>query len=473
MGTPTGGKTYFAFLRDQAAISPRRRRVWLHRGLARFVSIIAFGTFVIYANPLNLVATTNLQTARILNHFLSLFLPDRWRDDVAVVLIDDHYVNNHSSWPMSYVEHARNLSRILAFEPRAVFVDMLFARNKTAAGILPLVLTLKEYRRRGIKVFVPEADTRAGMLEQIRRLVTPVSTYLPQSVEPDQEYPLRRNISAAPALALLDAVCADGGGESAADVCARWPGAANPAFRTSNMLLVWGTSYSEGNERQFRCPSSSRQTWFDWVQYLGAMEWFIPLKGCPRHPTLLIENLMGGFTDAQIRPYLAGHFVIYAPGIEGVSSMVSTPTSFPVSISFSYTHAVALENLLAFGDGFFTKDKDVHGLSLVALLNYVLFVACALMSALTSLNLDRFAAIHKGRKSVGAVIDISAILMMVVFLFLISAFFVLTFRVAPANFVGIATLVTTLREARDWRYYRSLETGILRIIRRGRRLASA
>ena len=97
--------------------------------------------------------------------------PDTGQQRVAVVLVDDAYVmRNGTSWPMPYGEQSKLFKRLLAYKPKAVFVDLLYSHDHSLGdperGSQLLANVFERYQRQGIPLLlantgVIEATVRA------------------------------------------------------------------------------------------------------------------------------------------------------------------------------------------------------------------------------------------------------------------------------------------------------------------------
>lgn len=270
---------------------------------ARFLTMLLLGLTLQSIDPFGFLQYTERKTLDLFSFVMGPELPVTWNEEMAVVLIDDVFVENHSRWPMSYLDHARVLKKILTFEPRAVFVDLLFTKDKDVRGIVPLILVLNEYKRKNIEVFVTSAESRSGMLPQIANLVTPVTTRLNRDEIDYQDYRLWRQSSMAhqaPANALIGSYCArmprDPKRHQAwGEACNRLLNPMEPGSETETvlapdpdanadltidrnargqetldhdsepMLLLWGTQEAEANHKAFRCNKEVGKSWHEQV----------------------------------------------------------------------------------------------------------------------------------------------------------------------------------------------------------------
>ncbi len=89
-------------------------------------------------DPLGLEQASNAASRRVAMRLMSAFYPVGG-DQVSVVLIDDEYLRStDGSWPLTYFTQGYILRRVLDYQPRSVFVDILYrhahASMRTSQG---------------------------------------------------------------------------------------------------------------------------------------------------------------------------------------------------------------------------------------------------------------------------------------------------------------------------------------------------
>jgi hypothetical protein len=479
---------------------------WIRRGLARFVGMVLIGWFALTLNLFDFLTYTEEVTLDIFNIVYGSELPNEYDEELSVVLIDDKYVINHSQWPLPFHEHAKILGKILKHEPKAVFIDLLFTQDRDSRGIFPLLLVLNEYKAKGVNVYLTSAESRAGIHPQLARLVTPVTTRLDRTEASEHDYRLKRFSSMmddlTPAMALTQEYCesppsgveryvlwfeacqrlrplgiqmASTPASAAGDPIGPSPliqEAAGPAT-LDPMLMLWGTKHAEANINSFRCNKEVGTSAFEQGQRVvldslfGSLE-DIPRERCPRFPTLLLDNLLGGFSDDQLSPYIHEKVVIYGPEVEGASLWTTPPTHEAMSVT--YTHATALENLLLFGTDYFTRDRLLFGYSVKTLLERGLWLSLCLLVAFASVKGDRRVAVEGGSIVHRLLFDIAQFSVVVSVSVAVATVQATMLKMAPANVLGIIAIITGSVELRDSSYVRSLEGHIASFLR-GRWLA--
>ncbi len=125
------------------------RRYWL----AALIVLLAI------LDPFGLASSSDKASAQWLNRMFASHYAHEGQQRVAVVLIDDAYLmRNATSWPMPYGEQSKLFKRLLAFKPKAVFVDLLYSHDHSfgdpARGSQLLANVFERYQRQGIPLWL-------------------------------------------------------------------------------------------------------------------------------------------------------------------------------------------------------------------------------------------------------------------------------------------------------------------------------
>jgi CHASE2 domain-containing sensor protein len=278
------------------------------------------------------------------------------RDQVAVLHVDsDALAESRETWPVTYRFHARQLERLRRQEPRAVFVDFIFESDRNDPSIRALVDVLRAMHADGIPLYIamPETDRPRlrGELQSLvdEKVLIPVSVF--QVKDPYDQvswgYRLASKSNGLRSAAL--AIATD-----ALRVKGR-----EYDLRGQDMALVWGTRAPavpftwRTVEGPAHCSTQSA-LWrllppglSDLASYLGREKDGRPL--CPFSEALSVRelpvDLQGDAPDLQQR--IKGRFVLYGASFDASDYAVSPVHA---SIPGVFVHAMALDNLLQFGD---------------------------------------------------------------------------------------------------------------------------
>ncbi|MCT6980877.1 hypothetical protein M1697_22615, partial [Salmonella enterica subsp. enterica serovar Oranienburg] len=78
------------------------------------------------------------------------------------------------SWPMPYGEQSKLFKRLLAFKPKAVFVDLLYSHDHSfgdpARGSQLLANVFERYQRQGIPLWLANTGVERGEAGQANTL---------------------------------------------------------------------------------------------------------------------------------------------------------------------------------------------------------------------------------------------------------------------------------------------------------------
>ena len=105
---------------------------WLDISLRILVGLFLLGLLLNVIEPFGLANATKAHSQRIAARVLSPFYGSEAQDHIAVVLIDDQTLKSREmGWPPQYSYYDELLRRILAQQPRAVYVDILMEQRRS------------------------------------------------------------------------------------------------------------------------------------------------------------------------------------------------------------------------------------------------------------------------------------------------------------------------------------------------------
>lgn len=330
------------------------------------------------------------------------------RSPVTVIEIDETFLGHvDASWPLAYSAYAHLLHRIARQQPKAIFLDLFLSQDRgDAAGLEVLVETIAALSAAGIPLFVAAPDpctTTAhdeaqhdalapgrGLLQDIVRTARPVVVEWsgfrdayplvldPADVRaPDADARCASTAGAwhTPALALFDAWC-DGTGDPRCTW--RATAGARRAF-VAPMAVQWGVAVDERNGAFSSLDAcgltgphlDDRAAWSLWS--LGAQlrrglsgAGVGSLERCPFAPTVSASVLYasdddGTFVsdenhDEHLREWFHGRLVLVGAALRGTGDVVRSPVHG--QLAGVHLHAMALDNLLAYGERYVVDAAD-------------------------------------------------------------------------------------------------------------------
>jgi len=416
--------TVVAILRIARPRTPRggalRSAAW------KVVAYVVAGAFLLSYDGFGFSTATSTRSSDVL---AQLFAGDYARaaatrpieDQPAIVLVTDEtlrhpaFLAEASEWPPRFDVHAKVLERVRQEQPRAVLIDVLF-RDEDRGPHDRLHDVLTRYGGDSIPVLVAsgaecppggpdlERELAASLVRPFRGLTLPVP--VPALIERDRvtrRYQLWQTAAsrtgcptAALALHLLLSGNETVAGPAAAAAAierslrARSERTGNPYVDT--LEIVWGAGVAGSGERGgWSAPGAEADAAPAGQPPCGAQ----PAPGlatslawsaaghdlrheCPFIETIAAEDLLTSPRGTRLR----GRPVFYAMSFLGSDDMILTPTSFV--LPGVHQHAMAFDNLMAWGDGYLRRREPatLGPLTLPSGIDFALLLAGASLFAL-------------------------------------------------------------------------------------------
>ena len=387
---------------------------------------------------------------------------ERARNEIVVVLIDENAIaqmyERHAiganEWPLLYSDHGAILERILAFDPRAVFADIYFKKERSTDGSFNRMLRrLQRAEQRHHAPVIFAGGYADEVPSPIQRKLAKVGTL---SVNGWQDfgsaYPLRlpgRNqVRDTVAYQLYRIACL---GENPRPGCAR-PLATNIAEGTA-LSVRWGSAPARPVLPEYvnsRCddtpgtlPFMVRETVLGMLTGLvGGVDDELRVR-CPYHQTLFAHELMHIARDGseeerrQLSAALKDRIVLLGITLEGLHDNVVSPVHG--LIPSVMLHAMALDNLMVYGAGF-TRAAD----DFLDWINYGAWFVVVLIVCSVLYLIERWEQARPGGETPGAhsrkLVYVTALGAVIVLSLLMFA--VLNYEpINSIGFLGIAVLV--------------------------------
>lgn len=320
--------------------------------------------FVVLAllDPFGLSSSSDQASEQWLNRMFASRYEGKGQHEIAVVLLDDAYLQrNQTYWPLPYDEQSKLFKRLLAFKPGAVFVDFLYSHDHSAddplKGSQLLANVFDRYQRRGIPLFLANTGQVRGHDGQANTIQALNDVSMPALVAwsgMGERYPLAVDTPLGametPALALYRQYCSKHG-------CAGLPSDTTTALATPPVAIQWGLEVPPeqadvANAKD--CAVSGSVSDEFWKQLSRAMFWRLGGNDderpvCRYTLTLTASDLE--VTDeadrALIARLLAGRMVLVGANITSAGDLTESPVHGQVPGVF--LHAMALDNLITMG----------------------------------------------------------------------------------------------------------------------------
>ena len=412
-------------------------------------------------DPFGIASSTDDASARWLNRLLAERYADEGQRQVVVVLIDDDYLRrNDTYWPMPYSEQSKLFKRLLAYQPAAVFVDLIYSHDHSRAlpGQPPqmesqfLANVFERYRQQGIALFLadtgpPHDQNGVSTLARLAAVGTPALVTWSGFAN---QYPLAVNTPAGametPALRLYREYCRQ-------HECSRLPADARQAAALAPMTVQWGLRQSP---LQAKVADVSTCTVPGLFEQLGqAIFWKLGQQvqaTCPYTLTLSPSDL--AVTDEQdqalLRTLLQGKLVLVGAQIVGTGDL--TPSALHGKVAGVYWHAMALDNLVNWGMNYYRSPPSLTDLGIPAgSIDLLDIVELLLLGAITwlkgTLDAPLLTRADLGQRRRIKLRPLSSWVLVLAAIGLVSAV-LWHFNFTPANVLGLLLLSLTLFSTR-------------------------
>lgn len=325
-------------------------RVW--RRLALYLLLgVGFAALSDYL-PVGEAAKRGL--TRVWGPFWTSGYPASGRDQVTVVLLDDDDLKSYDEpWPASLGFHQRRLQEMAKYQPKAIFLDMVFLDDRRDPGLQAFIAAACQIRAAGVPLAL-------GSFRQVGRESSIQQQMLAAKVEVDgQSVPCIEEAYLHAKIDQFDQSAWDYelnlGTESAPRYSpATWlysqGHAVTKELLTMDMALIWGTTTHPVNLdwiNQGKLPDEACGA--EWSGWDHLKVWGAPPEPlCPYHLTLPMRTLKRtyGFSNAQLEQAIHGKYLIYGTNLQSSGDVIASP--YHGRQAGAYLHAMALDNLLSF-----------------------------------------------------------------------------------------------------------------------------
>ena len=344
-----------------------------------FYSALAVCVFVI--DPFGVFAAAQRLSQDSANRIFGPLYPTTGRDQVSVVLWRDSSLNElEQTWPIPLDLHARALSALLSYRPKAVFVDIAYTNDRGDAGVARLRESIREYAEEKIPLlFAAPADAGekiiAGLADDLAagRLAG-----VPKPIEDGftrqyaEEVALGEQTYKTAAFQLLQKTAA--AGKEGMQILS--------AHMKRDIEVVWGTEpHPINREVMEECGKAAPATpWQRIVTALlhpGSLIW-----PCPYSPTIPVHAILDSTRDRRFAELIEGRYVILGVVVQSAPDEVMTPVNG--RLSGPQLHAMALDNLLTFGAHYKSREPAALFTAIKALV--VVLILGALLASTPDRN---------------------------------------------------------------------------------------
>ncbi|MBI1328470.1 MAG: CHASE2 domain-containing protein [Alphaproteobacteria bacterium] len=317
-----------------------------------FLFLFGLATYQIMMNPFGFSDLTQRYTQDISDLLITgpYFYGRDGHEKISVAIVDDAALENlQMPWPWTYGMQARALDSILANNPRAVIVDLVFVDPRKDATLGELIEEIHRYKQAGVPLYLVGASEVAegepGVRKEIAatgvKILDP-SILLNQGIA--RQYPIEGRCFGADA--------SKSGCYSLALSVYRdlYPGKVRSDLN-GLMEIVWGTRTDPFNKKwqrvhdedgnTFSCQSDMSFIRRIWLAFLDPEE---VRSRCTYHAAVPVQALMQGSDDPDFENAIKNKIVFYGAQLEGVQDKAFTPVNGMIAAVF--VHAMALDNLI-------------------------------------------------------------------------------------------------------------------------------
>lgn len=347
-----------------------------------------------YFDPFRISATVDTTVATVLEKVFAPFYSSKAQRMITVVLVTDQTLRNEEiGWPPQYTYYPQLIRRIMTYQPKAVFLDIILEDLRSYDKTLDRAKAdlAEELQDHGIPLLValtrPEAASAFADVRGVRTTkIGWIGAGEYRLLAEDEGQRAAGGSECAPgawretaALMLYQEGCADN------PECRFSPAAMGSERLCAPMHVRWGQFVSPQmqalSRRGTHDCSAGASSWQEMVAYplrWVSAEFFggvypealenLRVK-CPYTDTVFAHEL----SDDSVAELLRDRIVLVGTSFAISNDRVESPVHG--SIPGVYFHAMALDNLITYGNDFYTQEFP----------DYILYGLAAVISLVTSL----------------------------------------------------------------------------------------
>ncbi|MDX5372299.1 MAG: CHASE2 domain-containing protein [Pseudomonadaceae bacterium] len=299
-------------------------------------------------NPFGIRDAADKSTENWLLRMHAPFYPEQGQEEVVVVLIDDQALSDmRTSWPMRYAEQARLLRQLLGYQPKSLFIDLLYTQRRFDGGSTEsLRRVLLSAREQGTPLILADYRDAAGRSQLLPELRAAAQTAQVNWSGYGERYPLVLDATQGdprtPALQLYQTACVAPDCPSAPfaePLLVRWGYWSDPAMAPYVDTRGCGMRGERGNWAQL-----ASLLFRDGLRAQQDVDSVERPQPCPYTRTLYANQLR----DPRVGEVLKGRHVLLGVSVRGIPDWVDSPVQG--RLPGVYWHAMALDNLLTQGE---------------------------------------------------------------------------------------------------------------------------
>ena len=297
------------------------------------------------------------------------FYPSNSQNQITVLTYDRQFLKDSgSAWPISYGQHADWIQKIVEEEstrPKAIFIDVTFTEARDDASVSVLLTTLcKAKKEYNVDVYLAAlASSRDGQLHVREGLEQGVDegcfelvsvNYKPDTIDRIAwEYPIYSHVGETGWASGLPKENQSQLTSAAAAIATGSAGIELP-IENDPMSIVWGVTNNQPTDNRPHLLDYCRDGQVSYLRLVPGIlrDLFVksdPRPICPYNRTYSMSQLTD-LPEAQLMASLKDKYVLIGAVIPGHNDLVDSPVHG--LIPGIYLHAMALDNLLTYGEDF-------------------------------------------------------------------------------------------------------------------------
>lgn len=359
-----------ALRRAPPFLSPAAARAGIGSPWLRWLLYSVLAVTLLWIDPFGVFVAAQRLSQDSANRILGPLYPTTGRDQVSTILWRDSTLATQKlTWPIPLARHARALNAILTYRPRAVFVDIVYSNDRGDPGVEAMREEIENYAEARIPLlFAAPSQVGEAIIPALKSALSDDKLVgVPEPIEDGFTRTYPEEVKVGTAIY-----------KTAAFRLLQLTGATDDSMQVQSdrmrrsIEIFWGTEVAPINRDIIEaCASAAPET--PAQRLLAALVQPGTLtRPCPYAPQIPIEAILDSTRDPRFAELITGKFIVLGFSVLSVPDEVMTPVNG--RLPGAHLHAMALDNLLTFGERYKSREPE-------ALFKAIKAVAVVLMLA--------------------------------------------------------------------------------------------